>query len=91
VAANLSRQDAMRVASSGWLAAFDSRTVHELALDALPGGFLEKHEEAIARGHCDLLPAEMLAPRARAQIARDIAIERATRKDPCDALRQRRR
>ena len=74
VAANLARADATQVAIRGWSEAFDAKTVQELRLDALPSAFRHKQEEAIALGHCNLLPAEMLAPRANAQIARDVVM-----------------
>ena len=74
VAANLSRADAMRVAIDGWSAAFDPKIVRTLRLDALPGYFRRKQEHEIAEGHCNQLPAEMLAPRANAQIARDLVM-----------------
>jgi uncharacterized iron-regulated protein len=79
VAGNLSRGDAMRVAKEGWAAVFDDGTRDALRLDALPADFLRKHEQAIAAGHCDRLPAASLAPIARAQIARDIALAQALR------------
>ena len=79
VAANLSRADAMKVAANGWDGIFDSSTQAALGLDRLTAGFVEAHERAVARGHCDLLPASALAPMARAQIARDIVLARALR------------
>jgi uncharacterized iron-regulated protein len=74
VAANLSRADAMKVASSGWDGVFDMSTQATLGLDRLPTEFVEAHERAVARGHCDLLPASALTPMVRAQIARDIVL-----------------
>jgi len=74
VAANLSRDQAMRVAIDGWPALFDPATRNELRLDALPADFRRKHEEAIAMGHCNLLPADALLPQARAQMARDLVM-----------------
>src|SRR5689334_4961269 len=65
VAANLSRHDAMRVATDDWRAIFDAKTIGELKLDRLPAGFRHKQEEAIAIGHCGLLPRNMLPSRAR--------------------------
>lgn len=59
VAANLSRAAAMKVATS------------PAAGEALPADFMRVHEEAIAKGHCNLLPPEALPGMARAQIARD--------------------
>jgi uncharacterized iron-regulated protein len=79
VAANLSRADAMKVAASGWDGIFDASTQATLGLDRLPAEFVEAHERAVARGHCDLLPASALAPMARAQIARDIVLARSLR------------
>jgi uncharacterized iron-regulated protein len=77
VAANLSRSDAMKVATGGWRELFDPATQRELKLDALPGAVRNAHEQAIAEGHCNLLPASALPAMARAQIARDIALARA--------------
>ena len=79
VAANLSRHDAMRVAIEGWPAMFDSVTRSELKLDALPADFRRKHEEAIAQGHCNLLPPDALPAQANAQMARDIVMARSIR------------
>jgi uncharacterized iron-regulated protein len=79
VAANLSRGDAMKVAIDDWGALFDAATRSELRLDALPADFRRRHEDAIAAGHCNLLPPDALFPRARAQMARDIVMARSIR------------
>ena len=79
IAANLSRRDAMRVAIDGWPAVFDAPTRDELKLDALPAAFRRSHEDAIAAGHCNLLPPEALPAQARAQMARDILMARSIR------------
>jgi uncharacterized iron-regulated protein len=79
VAANLSRGDAMRVAIEGWPAVFDPATRSDLRLDALPADFRRKHENAIAIGHCNLLAADALPARARAQMARDIVMAQSIR------------
>jgi uncharacterized iron-regulated protein len=76
IAANLSRRDAMRVAADGWPSMFDAAARGELKLDALPANFQRSHEDAIAVGHCNLLPPEALPAQARAQIARDIVMAR---------------
>jgi uncharacterized iron-regulated protein len=74
VAANLSRDRAMRAATGGWRAIFDEATIGALRLDTLPADLRRKQERAIAAGHCNLLPPDALAPRTRAQIARDVVI-----------------
>jgi uncharacterized iron-regulated protein len=79
VAANLSRGEAMQVAMEGWPAVLDSATRSELRLDALPADFRRKHEDAIAIGHCNLLPPDALPARARAQMARDIIMAQSIR------------
>jgi uncharacterized iron-regulated protein len=79
VAANLSRADAMKVSMSGWSAVIDPATQERLGLDRLPPAFVAAHEQAVARGHCDLLPASALPAMARAQIARDIVLAEAVR------------
>jgi uncharacterized iron-regulated protein len=79
IAANLSRRDAMRVAIDGWPAVFDGPTRDELKLDALPANLRRSHEEAIAAGHCNLLPPDALPAQARAQMARDIVMARSIR------------
>jgi uncharacterized iron-regulated protein len=62
VAANLSRQDAMKIATGG------------AATPEIPAALLRTQEEAIAKGHCNLLPDDALPGMARAQIARDRAL-----------------
>jgi uncharacterized iron-regulated protein len=61
VAANLSRGGAMTIAQ---------RTAPATA-PKLPEAVVRAHEDAIAKGHCNLLPAEALPGMALAQIARD--------------------
>ena len=79
VAANLSRGEAMRVANNGWPALFDPATRAALRLDALPTDFRRKHEDAIAIGHCNQLPADALPALSRAQMARDIVMAQSIR------------
>jgi len=74
VAANLSRDGAMRAATGGFRAVLDEATIGALRLDTLPADLRRKQERAIAAGHCDLLHPDVLAPHARAQIARDVVI-----------------
>jgi len=79
VAANLSRGDAMRVATQGFAAVFDDETRARFGLDALPPPLLDAHQRAIDDGHCNRLPADALPALARAQIARDVALAQAIR------------
>jgi uncharacterized iron-regulated protein len=68
VAANLSRSAAMKIAMDPGAAA-----------PPVPAAVMRAHEAAIAKGHCDLLPAEALPGMAGAQIARDRALAAAIR------------
>ena len=79
VAANLSRADAMRVATGSFDAVFDEATRARFALDALPPALLAAHEKAVDDGHCNRMPADALPSMARAQIARDLAMAEAIR------------
>jgi len=74
VAANLSRADASRVIRSGFGAVFDAPARAALGLDRLPAPLLAAQEREVADGHCGLLPASMIGPMARAQIARDATL-----------------
>lgn len=77
VAANLSRADASAVVKAGYAAALDAPTRSAFSLDAVPSGLQRAQEDAVQSGHCGQLPAAMLAPMARAQIARDVVMARA--------------
>jgi len=79
VAANLPRNDAMRVAVDGWSALFDAKVRDQLKLDSLPADLHRKQLQAVRTGHCNLLPPEQVEPLARAQVARDIVMARAIR------------
>lgn len=61
VAANLSRADAMKIATTA-------------APTDAPAALVRAQEEAITKGHCDLLPPDAVPGMARAQIARDRAL-----------------
>jgi uncharacterized iron-regulated protein len=77
VAANLSRADAMRVATGGFDTVFPDSMRRALRLDAIPRAMRAAHEKAVAAGHCDLLPKSALPAMANAQIARDFAMAQA--------------
>ena len=57
----------------------DAAARKALSLDALPLDFRRKHEDAIAAGHCNLLPRKALPAQARAQMARDIVMAQSVR------------
>jgi uncharacterized iron-regulated protein len=79
VAANLSRADAMKVATHGYAAVLDDATRARFGLDALPQAMLAEHERAVDDGHCNRMPADMLPALARAQIARDVVLAQSIR------------
>lgn len=73
LAGNLSRAQAGQVVRSGFGAVFDEATRTRFALDSpLPEALLAGQREAIARGHCGLLPPAAVDPMVRAQVARDV-------------------
>jgi uncharacterized iron-regulated protein len=77
VAANLSRSEAVKVASIGLqkTTAFDVITRQQLALDTeIPLATRSAQMNEIKRGHCNLLPESMLPNMADAQFARDAVI-----------------
>ncbi len=75
LAANLSRADAGKVIQDGFAAALDAGLISRYGLDKpLPAAVLSHQVEEVRSGHCGMLPEAMLAPMARAQIARDIVM-----------------
>jgi uncharacterized iron-regulated protein len=60
-AANLSRADAGKIVEHG----YDT---------PVPAGILQPQVEEVRAGHCGMLPDDMLAPMATAQVARDVAM-----------------
>jgi uncharacterized iron-regulated protein len=60
-AANLSRADAGNIVEHGWD-------------QAVPAGVLQPQVDEVRTGHCGMLPDELLAPMATAQVARDEAM-----------------
>lgn len=75
LAANLSRADAGKVIQDGIASALDAGEISRYGLDKpLPAAVLAPQIEEVRTGHCGMLPAEMLEPMARAQIARDVVM-----------------
>ncbi len=82
IAANLSRSDAMNVATRGLQSttAFDAITRQQLALDTqMPAAVRNAQINEIKRGHCDLLSESMLPNMADAQFARDATMAHAAK------------
>ena len=73
-AANLSRGDAGKIVKDGFAAALPAALVAHYDLDHLPAAVLTAQEAEVRDGHCGMLPEEMVAPMAKAQIARDVVM-----------------
>lgn len=53
----------------------NARVMHQTALDTrIPPAALAIQRQAVADGHCDLLPASQITPMTRIQIARDVSM-----------------
>jgi uncharacterized iron-regulated protein len=74
VGANLSRAQAMRVATEGMGAVFDARQRAVLGLEHIAPDIEKSQEYEIERGHCGQLPAQSLSAMAGAQVARDAVL-----------------
>ena len=74
VGANLSRAQAMRVATEGYGAVFDASERAALGLENVAPDIERAQEYEIERGHCGQLPADSLPAMAGAQIARDAVL-----------------
>lgn len=73
VPANLSRKDASLVMKQGFEASLPAHLVNQLQLNLhLPDFILSAQIKAVDEGHCQQLPSHLLAPMAKAQIARDV-------------------
>lgn len=80
LAANLSRVDAGKVVKAGFAVALSPDVRNRYDIDAaLPAALLAAQVEEVRIGHCNMLPAAMLEPMARAQIARDVVMAEAMR------------
>ena len=79
LAANLSRADASKVVKGGFAAALPADVVARYRLDALPAPLLAAQETEVRDSHCGMLPEAMVAPMARAQVARDVVMAEAMR------------
>jgi len=72
-AGNLSREESWKIIRQGYASVIDAGTLKQFGLDRkIPDDIETSQYEAIRLGHCDLLPANMIEPMSRAQIARDV-------------------
>ena len=74
LAANLSRADASKVVKDGFAAALPAALIARYQLDALPAAVLAAQETEVRDSHCGALPETLVAPMAKAQIARDVVM-----------------
>lgn len=74
LAANLSRADASKVVKEGFSAAMPAELIARYKLDALPTEVLAAQETEVRDSHCGALPESLVAPMAKAQIARDVVM-----------------
>lgn len=74
LAANLSRGDASKVVKDGFAAALPAGLIARYRLDALPADVLAAQETEVRDSHCGALPEMLVAPMAKAQIARDVVM-----------------
>ena len=73
-AANLSRAEASKVVKDGFAAALPTALIARYQLDTLPGDVLTTQEAEVRDSHCGMLPEAMVAPMAKAQVARDVVM-----------------
>ena len=74
LAANLSRGDASKIVKGGFDAALPADLIARYRLHALPAPLLAAQETEVRDSHCGMLPEAMVAPMAKAQIARDVVM-----------------
>lgn len=72
LAANLSRGEASKVVKDGFAATLPADLIARYRLDALPAEVLAAQETEVRDSHCGALPESLVAPMAKAQIARDV-------------------
>ena len=74
LAANLSRGDASKVVKGGFAAALPPDLIVRYRLETLPTEVLAAQETEVRDSHCGMLPEAMVAPMAKAQVARDVVM-----------------
>lgn len=74
LAANLSRGDAAKIVKDGFGAALPARLIAHYQPESMPAALLAAQETEVRDNHCGKLPEPMVAPMARAQVARDLVM-----------------
>ncbi len=73
IAGNIARNDIGKVMKDGLSAIFTEQEVTQFQLRAvIPENVLKEQRQAIATGHCDLLPPSMIGPMTNVQFAKDV-------------------
>ena len=85
-AANLSRGNAAKVVKDGFAAALPAGLIARYRLDALPADVLAAQETEVRGSHCGALPESLVAPMAKAQIARDVVMAETLRTHAADGI-----
>jgi uncharacterized iron-regulated protein len=85
-AANLSRADASKVVKEGFAAALPADLIARYQLDSVPASLLAAQETEVRDSHCGILPETMVAPMAKAQVARDVVMAEAMRQPATDGV-----
>jgi len=82
IAANVSRADAASVMKNGLSVALDQETIATYRLqEPLPVDLIDGQRLAIETGHCGKAPESMVQGMVNAQVARDVAMAQALRKN----------
>lgn len=79
LAANLSRADASKIVKGGFAATLPAGLIARYQLESLPAPLLAAQETEVRDSHCGMLPESMVAPMAKAQVARDVVMADAMR------------
>jgi uncharacterized iron-regulated protein len=72
LAANLSNGDVRKVMTGGFYAVFTPQAIDNYKLNQISPQLLSAQNTAIQGGHCNILPAQAIAPMVQGQIARDV-------------------
>ena len=86
LAANMSRGEASKIVKGGFADALPAGLIERYQLDALPAPLLAAQATEVRDSHCGMLPEAMVAPMAKAQIARDVVMAETMRTHATDSI-----